>query len=518
MIETNHTAPPRQIPQIRGLTIRRFIDRGGFADVWLAQDEAGYLIVKRVRREVTERELEALRLYKQLADDPVIGLLPIQHIGRCESGELYFTMPPADPLHERTFDPEQYEPGSLAAIITLRQRLAPDEALRVARDVLPALAHLHERGLIHRDIKPRNILRYHGRWCLADTGLMTREDRVGLSTAGTPQYQPPNEDLVDRSTDLYALGKTLYAALNGSIEDFPVPDPQHLRAGRARGEYSRIYRVIARACAVEPAQRYTSAQAMLVDLGMVAPAPARTLWRNSAIIAAGLVLAISVWTYWHGRESATPSAPASNQWTIPPELSIKFKTPGDSNFREYAPHARLHPGDSFYVEAALPPGSDACLVLATYVQGQRSVLHYAPTSQEMIGRQRICRFGHSVERDGKLNGFELPQESAPLLVLLFASDKPVSGARAEAAVESALSDIGGWPTSIDAFECSALASMHPMRIQGSTIVPWAEEDTTRGGPPLARGESVPPLPARRIVDALANEFGSVYGVWTTIGQ
>jgi hypothetical protein len=518
MNETTHqSSRTRQIPQIKGLSIRRFIDRGGFADVWLAQDEAGYIIVKRVRRDVTERELEALRLYKQLADDPAIGLVPIQHIGRCDNtGELYFTMPPADPLHERTFDPDQYEPASLAALITLRRRLAPEDALGVARDVLPALAHLHERGLIHRDIKPQNILRYHGRWCLADTGLMTREDRVGLSTAGTPLYQPPDGDIVDRSADLYALGKTLYAMLNGSIDSFPVPDPEHVR-GRTRSAYGRLYRAISRACAVEPEQRYTSAEAMLAALSTAQPASMAGRWPVATAIAAAFLALAVLSGYALSRRALIDSATTPHsEWSPAPALSIKFKSPGDANFREYAPHARLRPGGSFYVEAAVPPTSDACLVMATYVQGQRSVLHYAPTVQEVIGAQRICRFGHSVDPDGELHGFELPEQTAPLLVLLFSGRHPLPGERAEAAVESALSDIAGWPATLDAFDRTALASMHPMRIQGSTILPWSEEDITRGGPPLARGETVPPLPARQLVDALAKEFGSVYGVWTVI--
>ena len=523
----SHERSPRRMPhgappQLPDITIERFIDRGGCADVWLARDAAGYVVVKCVRREVDERELAALRLYKQLADDPAVGLMPILHIGRCaDIGNLCYTMPPADPLSERTLDPQQYEPATLAAVIERRRGLPLDEALAITRDIAASLGKLHAAGLVHRDVNPRNILRYHGRWRLADTGLLARESELlADGSAGTRAYLPPDGDPSERTADLYALGKTLYAMLNGGIAEFPVPRADHVRDPRNRRAYAQAYRTIARACAVDRTDRYATAEAMLTDLPVM-----RTdrFISTTAVVklvaAAAVVLLVLAYAGFKRMErdivgdtaNMNPRAVVAAT-PAPPELSIKFQPAGGEGFREYAPHTPLRQGDSFFVEASVPHGTDACVVLATYVGRDRSVLHFRPTARDDSGERSVLRFGHGVEADGTLRAFKLPDQSTPLLALLFAG---VDGPQAETVVENALNDVGKWPAQRTA-EDAVAAVPAPLRIDGSRVSAWPVTDNTRGGPSLTAGEPVRSVPAQTVISALAERFGAVYGVWTHV--
>jgi serine/threonine-protein kinase len=99
------------------------------------------------------------------------------------------------------------------------------EALRIALDVAEALQHAHEQGLIHRDVKPDNIMIHRDRAKLADLGLArpTTDERWALAEAGlavgTPFYISPEqargEVQIDIRTDLYSLGATLYHLVTG---------------------------------------------------------------------------------------------------------------------------------------------------------------------------------------------------------------------------------------------------------------------------------------------------------------
>jgi tetratricopeptide (TPR) repeat protein len=114
----------------------------------------------------------------------------------------------------------EYMPrGSLAP---LRGRLGGQELIEVCQDVLAALAHAHAHALIHRDVKPANLMRdAHGRVCLADFGLAWRPTSLlaGGPLAGTPNYMPPEQilenEVLGPYTDLYALGCTLWALVTG---------------------------------------------------------------------------------------------------------------------------------------------------------------------------------------------------------------------------------------------------------------------------------------------------------------
>lgn len=230
------------------------IGKGSFGEVFLAEDAAGTRKALKVfaprndSRAAFDLEYDGMELaYHRMKKHP--HLVPVESIGRTEYC-IYYIMPPADALAE---DP--YTPHTLHNRIQ-RNDLAEAELLELTAGVLDALVFLHEQQLVHRDIKPDNILKISGRWCLGDLGLLARNRPRHF--AGTPGFYPPKKSYrADASGDLYALGKTLYCAATGmKAENYPLV-PGHYDYSRFP-EIRRLYRN-----AVEG--RYPSAEAMRRD-------------------------------------------------------------------------------------------------------------------------------------------------------------------------------------------------------------------------------------------------------------
>ncbi len=129
-----------------------------------------------------------------------------------------------------------------------RGRLDADAAVRLGRDVAGALSAAHRRGILHRDVKPQNVLLDpDGRARLTDFGSAKLDGQLGVTgsgtLAGTLAYTAP-EVLAgrrgDARADVYALGLTLYYALTGELPDRPsphlppTPDPLGFRPRRWR--------------------------------------------------------------------------------------------------------------------------------------------------------------------------------------------------------------------------------------------------------------------------------------------
>jgi len=283
-----------QLDRLRAALTSRYrlegeIGHGGMAIVYRAHDlyHRRDVAIKVVRPELTaplgaERFLREIHIAAGLQHPHI---LPLYDSGTAD-GELYFVMP--------------YVVGESLRDRLLRERQLPlDDALRITHQVADALSYAHGRGVVHRDIKPGNILlsgyqpkSSSGGWhaMVADFGLaraLFSNEGDDLTTSGcavgTPEYMSPEqaagEETIDGRADIYSLGCVLYAMLAGQ-PPFTGRTAQAL-AARHRSEPPPSIRVIRptlpvgleeilqTALAKIPADRFATAQdfAARVDPG-----------------------------------------------------------------------------------------------------------------------------------------------------------------------------------------------------------------------------------------------------------
>jgi serine/threonine protein kinase len=201
----------------------RRIGIGAYGEVWMAASITGALrAVKVVRREhfdhdrTYEREFGGLKSFEPISRQHE-GLVDILQIGRNDSaGYFYCVMELAD--NAGTAD--DYLSFTLAELIRTGGRMEIAECARTGASVAEALEFLHGRGLVHRDVKPSNIIFVNGQPKLADIGLVASVGSA-RSFVGTDGFIPP-EGPGKPAADIYALGKTLYEmAVGRSRLDFP---------------------------------------------------------------------------------------------------------------------------------------------------------------------------------------------------------------------------------------------------------------------------------------------------------
>ncbi|HEX6834125.1 MAG TPA: SUMF1/EgtB/PvdO family nonheme iron enzyme [Rudaea sp.] len=210
---------PQPLPRIAGYEITRHLGRGGMAEVYLGTQLslARPVAVKVLsgapgEDTITRFEHEALTIAR--LDHPHI--VKIYDVGRTEEGKLYFTMP-------------YLSRGDLAS-----RSLKGDEfaILSVVRALCSALAYAHRLGIVHRDVKPENVLFDQAdRPLLADFGIaLTTHDIVRVtregSTIGSSGYMSPEQargSVLDGRADLYSLGVVTYELLSGDLP-FDAPD------------------------------------------------------------------------------------------------------------------------------------------------------------------------------------------------------------------------------------------------------------------------------------------------------
>ncbi len=252
----------------------RQIGRGGYGEVWLARNLMGVLrAVKFVHRDSFEserpfeREFEGIRRYEPLSRSSP-GLLPVLHVGRSEDGaRFYYVMELADPLEPQGSAVTEYEAATLRAWVARHGALTPEQCVDVAVQLGGGLLALHEAGLVHRDVKPSNVLFLGGKARLGDPGLVATSGEA-RSFVGTEGYVPP-EGPGTVSADLFALGRVLYEALTGRPpERFPEVPPEWVRASDAPQRFE-LMELILKLADPRGAQRYPAAADFLADLALV---------------------------------------------------------------------------------------------------------------------------------------------------------------------------------------------------------------------------------------------------------
>jgi serine/threonine protein kinase len=206
--------------------IERDVGRGGMATVYLADDLKHHrrVAIKVLRPDLaavlgTERFLKEIDTVAQL-NHPHI--LPLHDSGE-SGGFLYFVMP-------------FVEGPSLRARLVGGRRLAVDEALAIAGSVADALSYAHRMGVLHRDVKPENILFSQQHPVVADFGLARAISTVGRANltrtglaVGTPGYMSPEQagalTEVDARSDVYSLAIVIYEMLVGEVPgSWPMED------------------------------------------------------------------------------------------------------------------------------------------------------------------------------------------------------------------------------------------------------------------------------------------------------
>jgi tetratricopeptide (TPR) repeat protein len=165
---------------------------------------------------------------------------------------------------------ELVEGEDLRAKIQRDGRLDPEQAVHIARQLNKALTYAHQRGVIHRDIKPGNVLiDRQGTPKLVDFGLARVIDPDGPALTrtgamlGTPDYASPEQledaKVVDSRTDVYSLGATLYEMLTGE-------SPRRMDVAKVPQE---VRHCVTKATAAKPEQRYQSAEEFERALGEI---------------------------------------------------------------------------------------------------------------------------------------------------------------------------------------------------------------------------------------------------------
>ncbi len=157
---------------------------------------------------------------------------------------------------------------------TLRQSLKrgplqPRDAVKIVRNILSALDHAHDAGVIHRDVKPENVLLdAQGGALLSDFGIAHVSGHTLTATGasmGTPHYMAPeqlnNPETADRRIDIYAVGILLYELLTGEI-----PVGRFQPASKKASGTTFLDHIILKATSQDPAHRYSTAQEMLDEL------------------------------------------------------------------------------------------------------------------------------------------------------------------------------------------------------------------------------------------------------------
>jgi eukaryotic-like serine/threonine-protein kinase len=286
--------------------VERTLGQGGMATVWLARD-------LRYDRQVALKVLDAMPADRMGAERflrEVALAARLQHphiVSVYDSGEtagrLWFTMP-------------YIEGESVRDRLKREGALAPAEAARIAREAARALQYAHEQGVIHRDVKPENILLTHdGSSMVADFGIarpQTAEAQAQHLTTtglvvGTPLYMSPEQaggsEAVDARSDVYSLGCTLYEMLTGEppfrAESVHGVIVKHLtvaptlRGGAASRIPVALRAVLGRALAKSPSERYPTAAAFERALGDVAETVGARRARLPLILA-GLLLVVGI--------------------------------------------------------------------------------------------------------------------------------------------------------------------------------------------------------------------------------
>jgi eukaryotic-like serine/threonine-protein kinase len=304
------------------------LGRGGMATVYVARDTeldrpvAVKLLAENLAGDdaFRKRFVREARLAARLSHPNVVS---VYDAGETEDGRPYIVM-------------EHVEGVTLADVLEERGRLPADEAVSLAVQACSGLAHAHAAGLVHRDIKPQNLLlRTDGTLKVADFGIARAAETTALTQVGTvlgtAAYLSPEQaagEEVTAATDIYSLGAVLYELLTGrppyelgSLEDLAAMQGEAIvPVGElARDVPGRVEDAVMRSLARNPAYRPSSADELARELAPAEAEPAtrplprranasslRRLWLALAAVVGLAAILLGVALATRGGSSPSP--------------------------------------------------------------------------------------------------------------------------------------------------------------------------------------------------------------------
>lgn len=321
---------------IGNYVLEKLLGSGGFAEVWQAAEPDA------------NRSVALKIFFNRVTVDPAIW-------------KAIREEPKKQPEHERivpiyyTHLDSDNSPGPYYVAMKLMQgrtledllrehgRLTPVEALRIARDVIGGLEYAHSRGIIHRDIKPTNILfDANGRASVADFGIAKDLNTTGSTTVfgavvGTATYMSHEQGeglRVTKATDIYSIGTVLYEMLAGKV---PFDGPTDTAIIVSRSKYDppplrsivpdipeRLEKVVHNCLDRNLDHRYPDCQSLLRALAWAVEPPieeVRPQWKLIAGVAVAAALLICGLAYWFLKKSPPPVHPNKAGEQIQADLS-----------------------------------------------------------------------------------------------------------------------------------------------------------------------------------------------------
>src|SRR6266704_778861 len=302
-------------------TVEREIGAGGMARVYLAQERhpPRQVAIKVMNPEVStptfrERFIREVEVTSKLSHPNIVPILAADEclfVPEGPDGLCYYVMP-------------YVEGESLRARLQRDKTLPLDEALHITFQVADGLSYAHAHGVIHRDVKPENILLAGNSALVADFGIARAVSAAGVQTltdvgqpVGSPAYMSPEQlagsRAIDARTDVYSLACVLYEMLVGQPPLLDVAEgsapgraalDDSLRAQRVGPRTARLIKeTMSRALAAQPRDRFASVDDFAARLrGAVVP-PLRV---KASLVAgaAGVVLAAAGFVFFANRGRA----------------------------------------------------------------------------------------------------------------------------------------------------------------------------------------------------------------------
>ena len=399
---------------IDGYRLMKLIGRGGFGEVWLCRSESlgGWHAMKFVTGgdpALLEKEFHALGLYRrEAASLRSVHLIGIEHVNRWNAG-LYYVMPLAD-------GPAGVDPGDATwRPVTLASRIAERlqsgrgwfssaEIIALMKPVLGGLQLLANRGLVHRDVKPDNILFFGGVPCLGDIGLLG-EDALVISRRGTPGYASPSW-YAGGHADMYGAAATLYTLLTGNLPDkmgrsafiWPPGGAESLDADE-RTAWNRLHGVVRRATEENAAERFWDFNAMATALDGGTQAKEadgrhrirKVLLGIAAFGGAAAAAALGAFRFHSERASRATENPA-----IPPPGDSRDLSPGEqADYQALAGMIHGYIAEGNYANAL----ASADTLLATYPQSRSHPAYSIARAMALHGLGRIDEAKGELRKD-----------------------------------------------------------------------------------------------------------------------